>query len=350
MKDWRKALVKPTMSIRQTISVIDSAALQLALVVGDDRRLLGTVTDGDVRRAILRGVSLDEPVTAIMNASPTVAYLGASREEIRSLLERRNLQHIPVVDESGRVVDVVVLSEMLRPQERPNWVVLMAGGEGTRLRPLTEDRPKPMLPVGSKPLLETILNQFLSYGFRRFFISVRYKAELIEAYFGDGSKWGAEIHYLREKKPLGTAGCLSLLPSRPDAPLVVMNGDLLTNVNFTQLLAFHDHLQAHVTLCVREHHVRVPYGVVQVNDNRLVSLTEKPVQRYFINAGIYVLEPAVLKWVPRNKAMDMTELIKLLLERNHLIGTFPIHEYWTDIGHMEDYLRAQEEIAVVFGE
>lgn len=350
MKDWRNALVKPGMSIRETIGVIDAAALQLALVVTDDGRLLGTVTDGDIRRAILRGVSLEEPVESVMNVSPTVAYVGASRDEIHALLARRNLQHIPVVDDSGFLVDLVMLRDLLRPEEKPNWVVLMAGGEGTRLRPLTSDLPKPLLPVGSRPLLETILNQFVSSGFRRFFISVRYKAELVEEYFGDGGRWGVEVHYLKEQVPMGTAGCLSLLPSKPEAPLVVMNGDLLTNVNFTHLLAFHERMQSHATVCVREHQIRVPYGVVEVNDHRLESITEKPVQRFFINAGIYVLEPAVLKWIPHNHAMDMTELLQLLLERNHLIGAFPIHEYWTDIGRMDDYLRAQEEIAAVFGE
>lgn len=348
MKRWRHALVQETSSIRDAIQAIDRGAIQAAFVVAAGNRLRGIVTDGDIRRGILRGVELDEPVRLVMNASPVTVRVGDSLESIVALMRRRRIRHVPVINDAGELVDVVLADELGQQAQFDNWVVLMAGGEGRRLRPLTEELPKPLLRVGSKPLLETILNSFVAQGFRRFFLSVHYKAELIESYFGDGSAWGVRIEYLREKMKMGTAGSLSLLPDVPDEPVIVMNGDLLTNMNFGRLLQFHDEMRAVATVCVREHRMQVPYGVVETTNHRLTSLREKPIQRFFINAGIYALNPSALQLIEPDEYTDMTDLIQRLLDRNEVVATYPIHEYWSDIGKPEDYWRVQDEIAAVF--
>jgi NDP-sugar pyrophosphorylase family protein len=228
---------------------------------------------------------------------------------------------------------------------RDNWVVLMAGGLGSRLRPLTDECPKPMLRVGNKPLLETIIETFIEQGFRRFFISVNYMADTIKEYFGDGSRWGAEIQYLEETSRLGTAGALSLLPEKPQAPLLVMNGDLLTKINFRQLLDFHREHHAQGTMCVREYEFQVPYGVVKMDHHRITGFEEKPIQRYFVNAGIYVLEPQALQHIPHGVFFDMPSLFQTLMADRQEAVVFPIREYWLDIGHMADYDRANGEFA-----
>lgn len=348
MKRWQEALVWSTGSVRDAIQAIDRGALQAAFVVDEHHRLLGLVTDGDIRRGLLRGIGLDESVRLVMNDSPVTVRPGTRREEILALMRRRAVRHIPVVTESQEILDVLLAEDLQRPSRLPNWVVLMAGGEGRRLRPLTEDVPKPLLRVGSKPLLETILTRFAEEGFHRFFISINYKGEMIEEYFGDGSKWGVRIEYLREKSKLGTAGSLSLLPEVPDQPVLVMNGDLLTNMSFVQLLQFHGESKAVATVCVREHVLQIPYGVVETRNQMLTALWEKPVQRFFINAGIYVLTQTALELVPPGTPMDMTALLKRLLDLGMPVGAYPIHEYWSDIGRFEDLERAQEEIAAVF--
>ncbi len=310
MKDWKKILVVPSASIEEAIRVIDAGAMQIALVVNENHHLLGTVTDGDVRGGILKGLPLSAPVQQIMNPDPTTARFDESKEAILALMKRKKLHQIPVIDEKGEVVGVEILDELIQPQVRDNWVVLMAGGLGSRLRPLTDDCPKPLLKVGSKPIMETILDNFIEYGYRRFFLSVNYKAEMIQDYFGDGSKWGVEIRYLHEKERMGTAGALGLLPEKPLQPILVMNGDLLTKVNFQHLLNFHQEHQAKATMCVREYEYQVPYGVVKIDHQRLVGIEEKPVQHYFVSAGIYVLEPEVLELIPSNAFFDMPTLFQ----------------------------------------
>jgi dTDP-glucose pyrophosphorylase len=336
------------MSIRDAIGILDKSAIQIILVVDDENHLLGTVTDGDVRRGILKGLSLDDPVQKIMNDSPTVATTAEARESILTMMRRKRLHHIPVVDGDLRVVRLETLDEMIQSRSRQNHVVLMAGGLGSRLSPLTDDRPKPMLTIGNKPLLETILENFIEYGFGRFHISVNYLAEVVKSHFGDGSRWGVEISYLQEDRKLGTAGALSLLPERPVDPLVVMNGDLLTKVNLSQLLEFHSSHQVKATMCVREYDFRVPYGVVEFDDYRIARIDEKPIQRFFVNAGIYTLEPDALDLVPSNAYFDMPTLFEKLIARGEQTAAFPIREYWLDIGHLADYDRANGEFKQVF--
>ena len=349
MMDWRNLLVSPNTPILHTLEIIDKNARQIALVADENDRLLGTVTDGDIRRGLLKGKALQDPISMIMNSFPTVASPYETRENILGLMKIKKIHQIPIVDEEARIIHVEVLNDLLRPKRKDNWVVLMAGGLGTRLHPLTHDCPKPLLKVGNKPLLETILQSFIDQGFHRFYISVKYKAEMIREYFGDGSKWGISIRYLQEQDSLGTAGALSLLPEIPAEPFFVMNGDLLTKVNFEQLLDFHKAYQAQATMCVREYDHQVPYGVVRLDKHRLTSIEEKPTQRFFVNAGIYVLSSGVLDTIPHNQYFDMPSLFDNLMKARLETIAFPIREYWLDIGRMADYERANIEFAEVFG-
>lgn len=349
MKDWRKVLISPNTAIRDAIKVIDEGALQIALVVDANQRLLGTVTDGDVRRGILKSIPLDAPASQIMNASPTTARIDDSRESILVLLKQKSLHQIPVVDQNGRVTGLEALEGLLEPETRENLVVIMAGGLGSRLRPLTNDCPKPMLKVGGRPILETILQNFLEYGFRKFCFAVNYKAEIIREYFGDGAQFGCAINYLHENEPLGTAGALSLLPSIPEHPIVVMNGDVLTKVDFKSLLDFHYKHDAHATMCVREYDIQVPYGVVRVDQHRLQSIEEKPVHRFFINAGVYVLNPDSLKLIEHAQHCDMPSLFSSLVNEGLEVAVFPVREYWLDLGKVDDFNRAQGDYLEIFG-
>ncbi|MDH4618264.1 nucleotidyltransferase family protein [Brevibacillus sp. AY1] len=348
MVNWRDLLVSPNTPILDTLEIIDRNARQIALVTDESDRLVGTVTDGDIRRGLLKGKALKDPISMIMNPYPTVVSPYDSRENILALMKIKQIHQVPIVDEDGKIVHVEMLNDLLRPVKKENWVVLMAGGLGTRLYPLTHNCPKPLLKVGNKPLLETILQSYIDQGFHQFFISVKYKAEMIQDYFGDGSNWGVNIHYLEEKESLGTAGALSLLPEQPTEPFFVMNGDLLTKVNFEQLLDFHKTYQAEATMCVREYDHQIPYGVVRLDKHRLVSIEEKPTQRFFVNAGIYVLSPSVLEWIPNKQYFDMPSLFELLMKEEKHSIVFPIREYWLDIGRMADFEKANREYLEVF--
>lgn len=351
MQPWHKMLVVPSTPILEAIRLIDQSSRGIALivlVVDETGRLEGTVTDGDVRRAIIAGLSLDTPVERIMNPNPVAVPVGASREQVLSLMTSRSIRHIPRVDGERQVIGIEVLEELLQQSRRDNLIVIMAGGYGIRLRPLTNDTPKPLLKVGNKPILETILDSFIEHGFHRFSLSVNYKAEMLEDYFGDGGRWGVEIRYLREERTLGTAGSLSLLPETPDRPLIVMNADLLTKINFAHLLDFHAEQGGDATMCVREHDFSIPFGVVRLAENRFMGIDEKPVYRVWVNTGIYVLEPQTLALIPKGERFDMPELFQRLIERRGASAAFPIREYWLDIGHPEDLERANGEYCRFF--
>jgi dTDP-glucose pyrophosphorylase len=348
MKDWKKVLISEATPIREAIQVIDAGALQIALVVDEGQRLLGTITDGDVRRGILKGIALEEPAARIMNTQPTVAYTEETREEILARLRQKSLHQVPVLNQAGCLVGLEILENLLRPQSRENLVVIMAGGLGRRLSPMTDDCPKPMLRVGGKPILETIIEKFLEFGFQRFCLAVNYKAEMIEGHFGDGSKYGCHIEYLHEDQPLGTAGALSLLPVRPTAPILVINGDVLTKVDYNHLLSFHYEHQAKATMCVREYGIQVPYGVVVVDEHRFVSIEEKPEHKFFINAGIYVLEPEALVMLIPGEHCDMPSLLNRVARNGQETAVFPVREYWLDLGQIEDFNRAKGEYDGVF--
>lgn len=348
MRDWTKTLLPPTATIRSAIERLDSSRCQIVLVV-EDGKLIGTITDGDVRRALLRRIPLDENVLAVMNADPRTVPTGTSRAAIMVLMHEYKVRQMPTIDRDGRVVDLFLLDDFVVPSGQDAWVVIMAGGLGSRLRPLTEETPKPMLKVGGKPLIHTIVDALVAQGFRRIFLSVKYLAEQIEAYFGDGERFGARIEYLSENEPRGTAGALSLLPEKPRVPLLVMNADLLTAVHFGQLLDFHRDLGLAATMCVQEYSIQVPYGVVGCDSNRVIRLTEKPRHTFFINAGIYVLSPDSLDMIPPDGRYDMTTLLSHLIADGHGVAAFPLREYWLDIGHPEDLERARTEYESVFG-
>ena len=349
MKEYKKTLVSPGSRLAQAIEVIESGGAQIALVVDEGQRLLGCITDGDVRRAILRGAGLETPVEQVMFKEPTTASIESTRSELLGLMTAKSLRHIPLVDGSGVLVGLEVFGEILSPEKRRNWVVLMAGGLGTRLRPLTQDTPKPMLKVGNKPILETILEQFIEYGFTRFYLCVNFQAHKIIEHFGDGSKLGVEIRYIQEPERLGTAGALSLLPERPSDPFLVMNGDLLTKANFSHLLDFLNRQSAQAVMCVREYDFQVPYGVVNLEDQRITRIDEKPVHRFFVSAGIYALSPGCLDLIPAGKFYDMPQLFEALIAAQSKVLAFPIREYWMDIGQIDDFHKARSEFDQVFG-
>lgn len=342
--DWQPLRVAPEASVKHTMAVIDQARLGIALVVDADDRLLGTVTDGDVRRAILRGVGLDAPVREVMATRFTVLEEGASDQDALETMQAHQVGQVPALDREGRVRGIFALPDLLAGETRPNWVVVMAGGQGQRLRPLTNDLPKPMLPVGEQPLLEIAVRRLVSHGLRELFLSVHYLGLRIEEHFGDGSAFGCHIRYLREPQPLGTGGALALLPERPRHPLLVINGDLITDLNFSAMLGAHARHGGAATMCVREYTHEIPYGVVRVADDQVAGLEEKPVRRELINAGIYVLDPALLDLVPRGEAYTLTRLIEDAMARGGSVVPFVVHERWLDIGRPGDYEQVRQGV------
>ena len=345
MKSWETTRVDPDASLEEAIAIMDRSALRIAIVVDADCRLLGTLTDGDVRRALLRHLPLDTPVREVMCGNPQTARRDWSRERILAVMESRQLIQLPVVDAEGRVVGLETLHALLEAKHVDNPVFLMAGGFGTRLHPLTSDCPKPLLRIGDKPILELILESLVAAGFSRFFISTHYLPEMIRDHFGDGSRWGVSIRYVHEDVPLGTGGALGLLPrDEIDLPMFMMNGDLLTTINYRGLLDFHDEHGGIATMGVRAYEYQVPYGVVQSDGHRIQSMVEKPVHKFFINAGIYVLSPDLVRSVEPNTRIDMPTLLERQIASGHDVTMFPVHEYWLDIGRMEDFKRAQTEI------
>ena len=341
-------VVSEDTALIETLRRIDQGNLQLAIVARDGK-IVGTVTDGDVRRGLLGGVSLEASVKLVMNRTPITAQLGISNPAALNLMRKHSIHQLPIVDVEGRVVEVKLIDDLALAPQSDHWVVLMAGGLGSRLKPITDDVPKPLIRVGDRPILETVLGGFVKAGFGKFFIAVNYKAEMIREHFGDGSAWGVEIGYLEENERLGTAGALSLLPERPAQPFFVMNGDLLTTVNFEQMLKYHREHQAFSTVCVREHSVTVPFGVVDFEDHRLLGIREKPTQKFFVNAGVYLLDPGVLDHLAANETVDMPALIERTVADGKPSVVFPLREYWIDVGRLDDLQRASDEFQRIFG-
>ncbi|UWZ97346.1 nucleotidyltransferase family protein [Vibrio splendidus] len=342
---WKKTIVKPEATIVDALRVIDSEALRIALVVNDEQHLLGVVTDGDIRRGILNSLPLDTPIVEIMNCSPTTASINTAKEQLVKLMESKSILAVPLL-EDNKVVGLETLHHLFEEKTYQNPVFIMAGGFGTRLRPLTDNCPKPMLKIGNKPILETVIRSFIKAGFENFYISTHYMPEQIQNHFGDGSELGVNINYVYEEAPLGTGGALGLLPSDlpQDLPLIMMNGDVLTKVDFERLLDFHNENEADATMCVREYDYQIPYGVINGEGNKITSMVEKPIQRFFVNAGIYVVSSTVIQSVPKNHHIDMPTLLEQHMNERDNILMFPIHEYWLDIGRMDDFNRAQADV------
>lgn len=335
-------------SIKQALKVIDKGAIKVAVVLSDDGLLLGMLSDGDIRRALLKGMSLDDSITSIINKHPVVANINDTKERILELANEKKLHQIPIIS-NGKLIGIQDIREFLTPKNKPNKVILMVGGLGTRLRPLTNDVPKPMLDVGNKPILHTIVENFAKYGYTDIIMCVNYKSEIIKEYFGNGDKFGVKIEYVLESQRMGTAGALSLLKEKPKDDFFVMNGDLLTNVNFEYLHEYHKDSNACASICVRKYEMQVPYGVVNVRANKVTSIEEKPTQSFFVSAGIYMFSPIVLDFIPKGVFYDMPTLFGELLKQGFAVYPFFIREYWLDIGKMDEYRRANDEYEGVFG-
>jgi dTDP-glucose pyrophosphorylase len=348
VKSLDGVLLPPTATIHAAVVSLESGSAKIVLVVDELMHLLGTVTDGDIRRGILRGVSFGSPVTAVMNSSPQYAHRRKRHDELARIMREDGVRHLPLLDDDQIVVGLETLVGTEPNASKDNWVVLMAGGVGRRLAPLTNDRPKPLVKVGNKPVLETIIDSFVEHGFHKFFMSVNYKADMLKSHFGDGSAWGAEFKYLHEVEPLGTAGSLSLLPHPRTAPILVMNTDILTRVNFEHLVEFHIDSGVAATMCVREYDLEVPFGVVDVDSYRINGIVEKPLHSFFVNAGIYVFEPRALNRIPEGAHFDMPELFESLIGDQNEIAAFPIREYWIDIGHKENLTKAESDYSGAF--
>ena len=350
--DIDSLLVTANTRIREVMNCIDRNAKGIALVVDDDRHLIATVTDGDVRRAVLAGTNLDLPVQELLDQKatsqdsvPTTVKAGTPMTEVLHLMSEHTLRQIPVVDDDGRLVDLALLADLVKEYELPLMrAVIMAGGYGTRLLPLTNQIPKPMLPVGDRPLLEIIVDQLKEAGIRQVNVATHYLSETISDHFKNGEGFGVDIRYVREDQPLGTAGALSLLEESDD-PLLVMNGDILTRVDFRAMLDFHREHNAELTIAVREYEFRVPYGVIETDGVNVKGISEKPTLRQFINAGIYLLNPAVRKLIPNGQPYDIPDLIQFLINTNRCVVCFPIREYWLDIGKSDDYNQAKIDVA-----
>ncbi|MDS1369868.1 nucleotidyltransferase family protein [Aliarcobacter butzleri] len=335
-------------TIKEALQIIDNGALQIALVVDENDILIGTLTDGDIRRGLLKGLDLNSSIESIIFKIPTIAKISDTKEEILKIALSKKLHQIPIVDEKGRILGIQEIEELIKPKNKTNKVILMVGGLGTRLRPLTETTPKPMLKVGNKPILQTIVEKFAEYGYTNIIMCVNYKSHMIQDYFGDGKEFGVNIQYVLENQRMGTAGALSLLKEKPTEPFFVMNGDLLTNVNFEHLHNYHLSTNSIGTMCVREYDFQVPYGVVNIKDSKIISIEEKPTYKFFVSAGIYMLSSEVLEYIPENQFYDMPTLFEKIISKGKNTISFPLREYWLDIGRIEEYKKANEEYDEVF--
>lgn len=340
-KDWRKALLPFNATLRHAIHNLDEAALQILLIISPDGTLIGTLTDGDIRRGLLRGLDLSSSIESLVHREPLVVPPQLDRDTVLQLMQVNKVHQLPVVGEDRRIVGLHVWDELMIPGKRSNLVVIMAGGQGTRLRPHTESCPKPLLLVAGRPMLEHIIERAKGEGFEHFVLAIHYLGHMIEDYFGDGSRWQVKIDYLREESPLGTAGAIGLLNPRPDVPFLVTNGDVLTDIHYGELLDFHCRHSASATMAVRLHEWQHPFGVVRTKGVDIIGFEEKPVTRSHINAGIYVLEPGATDVLNAGEHCDMPTLFSRLQERTARIIVYPMHEPWLDVGRVDDLERAQ---------
>lgn len=337
---WRKALLSINASLQDAVRSLDNSTLQIALVVTEQGELVGTITDGDIRRGLLKSLTLSSPVDSILRREPMVVPPGFGREMVLQLMQTNRIHQLPVVDESQQVVGLHVLDDLITPQQRPNLMVIMAGGKGTRLMPHTENCPKPLLPVAGKPMLEHIIVRAKAEGFKHFVLAIHYLGDMIEEYFGDGESRGVRIDYIREEAPLGTAGALALLNPRPEIPFIVTNGDVLTDIRYSDLLDFHSHHEALATMAVRLHEWQHPFGIVHTEGIDIARFEEKPVAVSHVNAGVYILEPGALDSLCYGEKCDMPSLFSRIKEQDARTIVYPMHEPWLDVGRPEDYMLA----------
>ncbi|MEK6628261.1 MAG: nucleotidyltransferase family protein [Bdellovibrionota bacterium] len=333
--------VKSNSSIRFAMELINKNAVQICFIVDDNNKLIGALSDGDIRRALLNGANLDSNVSDFMNKQPKYLTTEHSFHDMALKMKQWDVKQLPVLDKQHKLVRVEIFDELLGVIKRPYRVVLMAGGLGVRLRPLTDNIQKPLLPIAGTPILERIISRFHEAGFSKFTICVNYLAEQIKNHFLDGKKFGVDIEYITESKEMGTCGSLSLLCAESQEPIIVMNGDILTSANFSELMTFHNSKNSLATMCVKEYVVDIPYGTVKLNDQKVESITEKPKEIFHISAGIYVLSQEALKLIPKDTRYDMPALFTKLGEMNITTHAYILRDYWLDIGRIEDYHKAQ---------
>lgn len=336
-------VLSPDATLRDALVSLNESGESI-LFVGDpeSRAVQGTLTDGDVRRALLAGASLDDTrVLGVMQRDFVSVSADAGRAEVLDLMAARGIGQVPVIDEQRRLCGLHTIGRLLSADERPNAAVLLAGGRGTRLAPLTHTVPKPMVPVAGRPILERLILHLMSSGIRRFYLSVNYLAHVIEEHFGDGSQLGCEIIYLRESQPLGTGGPVALVDPLPEAPVIVMNGDLVTQCDVGAMLDFHSAGGYSATIGVREYVVEIPFGTAEIDGDRLTALREKPVERKLVNSGIYVLGAEAIARIPRDQEYPITSLFEACLEAKLPVGAFRVTDEWLDVGRPEELRRAR---------
>ena len=338
-----KLIILKNESIKRAIKAIDEGGIQFALVVDDDRKLLGTLTDGDIRRGILNGFNLDSQISYVLNEKFIFVNEPNSLIKSQKLMKKYNVKYVPLLDSKGTIKKLYTDSNLKTSNTKNNAVIIMAGGKGARLYPLTKDCPKPMLKIQNKPILEIILEQCIEQGFKKFYISVNYLKDKIINYFKNGENWDVEIKYLEETKPLGTVGAISKIPKNLTDPFLLINGDVLTRVNYSKLIQFHNNHNTIATMSVIEYHTEIPYGVVELKDEKIKFFNEKPKISNFINAGIYIFDPKALNHLNRDEKIDIPEFLDNLMKKNYKICAFPIHEYWLDIGHHYSLNKATKE-------
>lgn len=343
MSDWKKICISSGNSIIDAMKNITDTGARFAVVISDDYKLLGTLSDGDIRKALLNGLKLEDSVTKVMNRNPLVASSNATNAELRDIMYRNNYTHIPIID-LDKIVRIVSLKDVqIAGPLKENAVIIMAGGLGSRLGELTENCPKPMLKLGDKPILEIIIENLKDYGFHNFFLSVNYKSEMIESYFGNGESLDVKINYIKEKERMGTAGSLSLFEPINDLPVIIMNGDVLTKINFSSFEDYHSSNSFDACMCTIRHDYQVPFGVVHLENDLVVGIEEKPYFASIVNAGIYFINPKLLKLIPKETFFDMPVFLEKIISSNYRVGAFQIHDYWLDIGRRDDFHRAESD-------
>ncbi len=339
---WALTLLPLGSSIRNAVQVLNETSLKIVLVVDENEVLVGTISDGDIRRGLLKGLELTSTINSIVHEDAIVVPLELSRDVVLQLMQANKIQQIPIVDENKRVIGLHLWDQINAPSVRPNIMVIMVGGKGTRLYPQTANCPKPLLPVAGKPILEHIIDRAKVEGFTHFILAIHYLGHMIEKYFGNGEALGVKIEYLREESPLGTAGALSLLDPLPASSFVVTNGDVLTDIKYGELLDFHLQHRASATMAVRIHEWQNPFGVVETQGVEIIGYEEKPTSRAHINAGVYVIEPSVISFLTKSEPCDMPKLFNLIQQQNMKTVAYPIHEQWLDVGLPDELLKASE--------
>ena len=334
--------LKATNSIIEVINNIEDSQYQICFIVDDDTCLIGSVTDGDIRRGLIDGYPIDSHVSNIMNAKPISILDSQTENEAQIMMTSNHIKQLAVVDKDNRLIGIHLMDQILNLAPKENFILIMAGGFGKRMMPLTEHLPKPMLMVGNKPILEHIIANAKAQGFRKFVISLYYLGELIIDYFGDGSNLGISISYIHESQPLGTAGALSLIEPTPKLPFLVTNGDIITDINYANLLHFHESNQSQATMAIKKYELQNPYGVVNTKGLEIISFEEKPIQISYVNAGIYAINPSTLKYLQTNEPCDMPDFFQKLKNENYLISAYPIHETWADVGRPIDLSEVNE--------